>query len=161
MIPVVRSPRWTAPVALAVALLSLLLNGALLWGIRSPERWFGPVLLRTLDRLEADDARLRFEVRVPAGTPLSADVPLDEQLLVRVRTLLPIRTRIRLPIRSPLGSYNVSVPVRADVPIRTELPVRINHTLRLRTATREDLVLPLDVPVRDLPLDAIRESLHP
>lgn len=152
-------PRWVAPAALGVAALSLLLNGLFLWGLREPQRWLAPVLLRTLDRMEAEDTRLRYQLRVPAGTPLRADIPIDERLSVRVDTELPIRTRIQLPIRSPFGNYTVSVPVRADVPIRTELPVRIRHTLRLRTATQDEIVLPLEIRVRDLPLDLLRESL--
>lgn len=154
-------PRWVAPVALAVAALSLVLNVLLFWMLRSPERWLGPLVVRAADRLVAEDARLRYEVRVPVGTPLVADIPVDERLKVRVRAELPIRTRVRLPIRSPVGSYNVSVPVHADVPIRADLPVHIRHTLRLRTSTREELVLPLEIRVRDLPLDALRESLNP
>ncbi|MDQ3557493.1 MAG: hypothetical protein M3409_12080 [Gemmatimonadota bacterium] len=155
------SSRRTAWTALAVASVSLVLNAALLWSLRSPERWLAPVLLDALSRLEAEDARLRFEIRVPVGTPLSADVPLDERLSVRLNTELPIDTRIRLPIQSPLGSYTVSVPIRADLPIRTVVPVHIRHTLRLRSTVRQEVVLPIEVPVRSLPLEALRASLSP
>lgn len=153
--------RWVAPLALGAAALSLLLNVLLLWMFASPERWFAPTLLRTLDRLDAEDARLRFSVTVPAGTPLNADVPLDERLQVSINARLPIDTRVNLPIHSPLGNYNVAVPIRTSIPIRTQLPVHIQHTVRLRTSTRQGLLLPIEVPVRDLPLDAIRNSLHP
>ena len=153
--------RWVAPTALAIASASLLLNAVLFWALLSPERWLGPLLIRATDELVADDVRLRYEVRVPVGTPLSADIPIDERLKIRVRTQLPVRTRVRLPIRSPVGNYTVSVPLHADVPIRTDLPVHIRHTLRLRTSTREELVLPLEIRIRDLPLDALRESLNP
>lgn len=100
-------------------------------------------------------------MRVPAGTPLAADIPVDERLRVRINATLPIDTRIRLPIRSPLGNYEVAVPVRADLPIRTEIPLHIRHTLTLRTATREELLLPVDLRARELPLDALRESINP
>ncbi len=150
-----------ARLALGVAGASLLLNLLLLWAWRSPERILRPLLLRTVNRLEAEDAHLRFQVRVPAGTPLAADIPIDERLRLKIDATLPIDTRIRLPIRSPLGNYEVGVPVRADLPIRTEIPLHIRHTLTLRTATREEILLPVDLRVRELPLDALRMSLDP
>jgi hypothetical protein len=152
------SPRlvWAA---LLLATLSLALNVALLWSAGRSERWLGPVLLAALERLQAEDATLRVQLRVPVGTPLHADVPLDERVSVRIDTRLPIDTRLRLPIRSPLGSYTVDVPIQADVPVRTVVPLHIRHTLRVRTAVGEEMALPLEVRVRDLPLDALRRSL--
>ena len=152
---------WIAPAALAVALVSLAANAALLWKVRQPERLVAPALGRVLRRLAEQDARLRYEVRLPAGTPLHFDIPIDESYEVRLNTTLPINTTVTLPVRSPLGSYDVRVPVRADVPIHTVLPVRLRDTFRLRTETQAEIVVPLQVRVRDLPLDAIEKSLNP
>jgi hypothetical protein len=153
--------RWIAPVALVLALGSLVLNGMLLWRLREPERLAAPVVMRLLDRLEAEDARIRYEVRIPVGTPLHFDIPFDQRYNVRLNTVLPIDTRVRVPFRSPLGgTYQVSVPIRTDIPIRTTLPVHLRDTFRLRTETRAEIVAPLEIRVRDLPLDAVRETLQ-
>lgn len=152
--------KWIAPAALAVALVSLGLNAVLLWQLRHPERLAAPAVTRLLDRLEAEDARLRYSVRIPVGTPLNFDIPFDQRYNVRINTVIPIDTRVRVPFRSPLGgTYQVSVPIRTDIPIRTVLPVHLRDTFRLRTATRAEIVAPLEVRVRDLPLDAVREAL--
>lgn len=156
----VRRAGWIAPAALAVALVSLLMNGVLLWRLRHPERLAAPAVTRLLDRLEAEDARIRYQVRIPVGTPLHFDIPFDQRYSVRVNTVIPIDTRVRVPFRSPLGgTYQVSVPIRTDIPIRTTLPVHLRDTFRLRTATRAEIVAPLEIRVRDLPLDVVRESL--
>ncbi len=155
------SRAWIAPAALALAALSLALNGALLWALRSPERLAGPAVGRALDRLEKSDAKLRYEVRIPAGTPLHFDVPVDEGYLVQLRTTLPIDTEINLPIRTPFGTRTVSVPVNARIPIRQDVPVRLRDTFRLRTATQAEFVIPLEIRVRDLPLDALRQAIDP
>jgi hypothetical protein len=156
----IRSP-WIAPAALLLACASLALNAVLLWQLRAPERFAAPAAQRVLARLAASDAVIRYRVRIPAGTPLHFDVPFDQTYRLQINTHLPIDTRIQLPINSPLGSYRVAVPVRANVPIRTDLPVRLRDTFRLRTATRAEYVIPLELAVRDLPLDALSQALEP
>lgn len=151
--------RWLAPAALAVALLSLALNGVLLWALRNPERMLAPALGRVMERLKAQDATLRYTVRIPAGTPVHFDIPIDQRYNVRVNTTLPINTDINLPVNTPFGRRNVTVPVRTNIPIRTTLPVHLRDTFRLRTRTEAEIVVPLEIPIRDLPLDALQKSL--
>lgn len=155
-----RAP-WLAPAALAVALLSLALNVVFLLQLRAPERALGPAAARVLRRLAEEDARIQYQVRVPAGTPLHFDVPVDERYTVKLRATLPIDTRVQVPIRGPFGTSNVSVPIKTTLPIRTDVPVHITDTFRLRTQTRTEYVVPLEVRIRDLPLDEIERSLAP
>lgn len=157
-----RRAGWIAPAALAVALVSLGANAWLLLRLRHPERLAAPAVERALERLSAEDVRIRYQVRIPAGTPVHFDIPVDQQYRIKLNTHLPIDTRVRVPFRSPLGgTYQIALPIRADVPIRTEVPVHLRDTFRLRTQTRTELVVPLEVRVRDLPLDALRRSLNP
>lgn len=153
------TPTLVSIAALALAAVSLGLNVVLLQRLRHPERLAAPVLERALTRLADEDVRIPYTVRIPVGTPIHADVPVDESYRVRIDTRLPIDTRVRLALPTPLGDREVSVPVRADVPIRTTVPIRFRDTLELRTATRAEIVVPLEVRVRDLPLDALRRSL--
>lgn len=153
--------RWLAPAALAVALLSLALNGVLLWTLRNPERMLAPALGRVVDRLKEQGGSIKYTVRIPAGTPVHFDVPINQRYDVRVNTTLPINTTFTLPVNTPFGNRNVRVPVRADIPIRTSLPVHLRDTFRLRTQTEAEIVVPLEIPIRDLPLDALQASLKP
>lgn len=155
-----RSP-WIAPAALAVAVLSLAANAWLIAQLRAPERAAAPAIDRVLTRLAEQDARFKYEIRVPAGTPLHFDVPIDERYTVKLRTTLPINTDVKLPINTPFGRRTVTVPVRTNIPIRQDVPFHVVDTFRLRTQTRTEYVVPLEVRVRDLPLDEIRKSLDP
>jgi hypothetical protein len=150
-----------APVALGVAALSLAMNGVLLWKLQRPERLVGPMLEHAAAKLATSDEALRYTVRIPAGTPVRFDVPIDQTYRVKVDTHLPIDTRLILPIRTPVGRWNVPVPIRTDLPVHLDLPVRLHDTFRLRTATQTELKIPLEVRVRDLPLGAVRRSLSP
>jgi hypothetical protein len=153
--------RWMAPAALAVALCSLALNAVLLHRLREPERLAAPALDRVIQRIQEGDAVFRYDVRIPAGTPLHFDVPIDQRYDVRVNTTLPVNTTIQLPVNTPFGSRTVEVPVRANIPIRTNLPVHLRDTFRLRTETHAEMVFPLEIPLRDLPLAELRQALDP
>jgi hypothetical protein len=150
-----------APAALVLAVVSLALNTALLLKLREPEKVAAPAVRRVLGRLAESDAVVKYQVRIPAGTPLHFDVPVDQRYLVKLRTSLPIDTNLRLPVRSPLGTYTVNVPVKANIPIRQDVPVHIIDTLRLRTATKTEYVVPLELRLRDLPLKELSRALEP
>ncbi len=159
--PTILRSSWIAPAALGVALLSLAANAWLIAQLRSPERMAGPAVDRVLTRMAEQDARFKYEIRIPAGTPLHFDVPIDERYTVKLRTTLPINTDVKLPINTPFGRRTVTVPVRTNIPIRQDVPFHVVDTFRLRTATRTEYVVPLEVRVRDLPLAEIRKSLDP
>ncbi|HEU0012548.1 MAG TPA: hypothetical protein VFQ45_02655 [Longimicrobium sp.] len=153
--------RWIAPAALAAALLSLALNGVLLWMLRSPERLAAPALERAAARLKRSDAKIEYDVRIPAGTPVHFDIPVDERYTIKLNTRLPINTTLNLPVSTPLGRQNIRVPVRTTIPLRQDIPVHLRDTFRLRTRTEAEIVVPMQIPLRDLPLDEVARSLRP
>lgn len=153
-----------AGIALAAMVLAALALGAnlyLLWRLRGAEDRAVGTALRALDRLAAEDARVQYRIKLAAGTPLRLDIPVDERLRVDLNTQLPIDTRVRVPFNSPFGAHQVTIPIKTTVPIRTVVPLHVRHTFKLRTQTRDELVVPLEVRIRDLPLDELRKSLQP
>lgn len=158
--PVFRSP-WIAPLALLLAALSLGANGVLLWKLRRPERLMAPAVERVAAGLSRSNEAIKYTVRIPAGTPVSFDVPIDQRYVVKLRTTLPINTDVRVPFNTPFGNRVVSVPVRSTVPIRQDIPVHLVDTFHLRTRTNTEFVVPLEIKLKDLPLDALRRSLSP
>ncbi|HEX2189419.1 MAG TPA: hypothetical protein VHG51_11000 [Longimicrobiaceae bacterium] len=153
-----------AEIALAAALVAAVALGSsfyLLWRLRDAEGRAVQLGLRALDRLAAEDARLAYTIRLPAGTPIRLDIPVDERLRVNLNTQLPIDTRVQVPFRSPFGTHQVTIPIVTTVPIRTEVPLHIRHTFRLRTRTQDPIEVPLEVRIRDLPMAELRRSLQP
>ena len=150
-----------ALIAMVVAAAALGANLYLLWRLRGAESRAVGMALRALDRMAAADARVQYRIRLAAGTPLRLDIPVDERLRVDLNAQLPIDTQVRVPFRSPFGTHQVTVPIKTTVPIRTVVPLHVRHTFRLRTQTRDELVVPLEVRIRDLPLDELRKSLQP
>jgi hypothetical protein len=135
---------WLAGLALFAALLSLLLNLHLLAKLREAERAVAP-LLPLIESLADSDGPLRPEIRIPSGTPIDLDIPIDERVTIRVDTLLSIDARVVLPLRSPLGNYDVPVPVRGTLPLRGDVPVHLRHTFQLRTRTNAPILIPLEI----------------
>jgi hypothetical protein len=157
---VLRSPV-VAPLALFLAALSLGVNGMLLWKLRHPERLLAPSLQRVAASLQRSDAAIHYTVRIPAGTPVDFDIPVDQRYVVKLRTTLPIHTDVQLPFNTPLGRRVVTVPVRTTIPLRQDIPVHLTDTFHLRTATRAEYVVPLEIKVKDLPVDALTRALQP
>lgn len=158
--PVFRSP-WIAPLALLLAAVSLGTNAVLLYKLRRPERLLAPALDRVAGKLGESDASIKYTVRIPAGTPVSFDVPIDESYTIKLRTSLPINTTVRVPVSTPFGNRQINIPVRTNIPIRQDVPVRLVDTFHLRTRTNAEYVIPLEVKLKDLPMDALRQSLQP
>ncbi|MEX2581959.1 MAG: hypothetical protein WD766_01720 [Gemmatimonadota bacterium] len=130
--------------AIAVAVLSLSINVYLALRIREAERVLAPAR-ELMESLTIEDGSLRTDIRIPVGTPLNLDVPIDERVTIRIDTIIPIRTQVTVPLRSPVGNYDIPVPIRANVPLRANLPLRLRHTFRLRSETSEPIVVPIVV----------------
>lgn len=154
-------PPWIAPAALVVALASLALNGVLLHRLQRPERMLAPALDRVAERLHQSDAAIRYTVRIPAGTPVSFDIPVDQRYVVNLRTSLPINTDVRVPFNTPFGNRTITIPVRANVPLRQDIPVHLVDTFHLRTQTNAAYTVPLEIKLKDLPMDALRQAVAP
>lgn len=139
-------PRWVAPLALAVAALALAVSASVFLALRSPER----LVERVLTRMADEHGQIAHTVRIPAGTPLSLDIPINERFRIGVDTVLPLRTTVRVPIRGPLGTAYVNVPIRSEVPIRSAIPLEVHHTFRLRTRTTQPIEIPLRFSLKEL-----------
>jgi hypothetical protein len=150
-----------APAALAIALVSLALNGVLLRRLQHPERTLAPALDRVAERLKQSDAAIKYTVRIPAGTPVSFDIPIDQRYTVNLRTTLPINTDVRVPFNTPLGNRVITIPVRTTIPLRQDIPVHLVDTFHLRTQTNAEYVVPLEIKLKDLPVDALGKALAP
>src|ERR1041384_4402558 len=89
---------WIAPLALLLAAGSLGANGVLLYKLRRPERMLAPALERVSAQLQESNASIKYTVRIPAGTPVGFDVPIDQSYTIKLRTSLPINTTVRVPV---------------------------------------------------------------
>jgi hypothetical protein len=139
-----------APLALALAAISILLNCYLLFQLAHPERLVEPIVADLTRDLVDEQGVISYDLRIPQGTPLALDLPIDERFSVAVDTVIPLNTTVRVPIRGPLGVARVAVPIRADIPLRTRLPLHIRHTFRLRTETTQPITIPIRLRVEDL-----------
>lgn len=145
-----RAGRLVAPAALALAALSIVINLYLVAQLRSPERWALPAIERALGPLTGDDGVVSYTVRIPAGTPLELDIPVDERFTIDVDTVIPINTTVRVPFDTPVGRRAIVLPIRTNIPVRQRLPLHVSHTFELRTRTTRDIEVPLRIRLRDL-----------
>jgi hypothetical protein len=141
-----RLPRLLPALALAVAAAALAVSATVYWTLRHPER----LLDRALGSMADSSGVIVYTVRIPRGTPLNLDIPVNERFRIAVDTVLPINTTGRVPIRGPLGTAHVNVPIRSNVPIHAQVPLEVHHTFRLRTRTTQPIEIPLRFSLKEL-----------
>ncbi|MEN9938874.1 MAG: hypothetical protein RLZZ387_5453 [Chloroflexota bacterium] len=109
---------------------------------------------------DAGDDVIRISVPLNQPIPVVASVPIRKTITVPIDTTITLDTEFTVPLKTPLGTYNVPVPIRGDVPIKLEAPVVIDETVEIKTTITLDTTLPLELPVRDTPLAAYLEQLR-
>lgn len=147
---------------LAVLLaLSLALHAATiytLWQARNAARTQALALAEEIDAAGEDVIR----VRVPLNQPIQveASVPIRKTISVPIDTTIRLDTTFDVPVETPLGTYNVTVPFKNDVPIKLTAPVTLDETVQISTTIELDTELPLALPVSETPLAAYLARLR-
>jgi hypothetical protein len=150
-----------ALIVLAVlTLLSLALNGVVIYGLLKAQR----IALDTLSDARAivtsfDDATISYTVEVDQEIPVAATVPFYEEVAVPINTVLPIETTVVVPINLGVISYSLDVPINTIIPVDLEVTVPISKTVDIVTTVPLDLEVPIEIPLADTPLADYVEEL--
>ena len=159
------SRSWIAPIALIVAVISLLLNVILLITLRN----FGKdgigaaeqVRAAAIDSVDQSVSFVRdlrvngIHVDFPISQTLQIkrDIPLNLDLTFPIRTNIPIDTIVSIPINLGIGGTRlIDIPISATVPINLNIPVKINRTFSLDLPLDINFVLPFDLEGDQPPL---------
>jgi hypothetical protein len=103
---------------------------------------------------------ITYTVTLSQTVPVEADVPFKKQFNVQLKTTVPIKTEVLVPIRTPLGTFNVNVPIDTQVPINTTVPVEIDQTLHISAMVPLQMHLPVSIEVRKTALSDYLDRLQ-
>ncbi len=84
-----------------------------------------------------------YQVHIEQSLPVSFTVPLSQTVSVPISTTFPINTEATIPLRTPIGTFPITIPIQAVVPVnlRPEVPLRLSVPI---SAT---VPVVLDVPI--------------
>ena len=135
------SARFLLVASLVVGLLLLGLNLYLLGLLRSLDedarRAAERVALAESAVLRAADAVERGPIEVPikleADLPVQTSFRFQQSFQVPVQTEIPLDTTFQVPISTPLGNFEVPLPLKVKVPIDAQVPVAFDQTIPIST----------------------------
>lgn len=111
----------------------------------------------------AKQSTITYQLPINQQLPINLDVPISRNLNVPIKTSVRLQQTIDLPIDTPLGSFNVPVPVDATIPIDTSVPINFDQTIAISATVPIKLDLPIQVDLgasQVAPLlDRLRERL--
>ncbi len=151
---------------------SLLLNGAVIWyglryreQIRELRRTVRKMLHEAMVDLKGlEELSLHLDVQVRDSLPVATDIPLEEEMTVRVRGEIPVQQTLTTPVTVKASGIKVpvqvTIPLDFVVPIDMEMPVSIEHQVPVRTVVPIELDLPLDIDLSETELGAFAEEVR-
>lgn len=152
--PRVRGTHWSLKVlvgiALIIALLSLALNGLLIYRLVAVQQKATESVDRaiaTLDKLGQEG--FHYEYRFNQTIPFSGDIPFKQDLVFPFEGTIPIDTTIEVPIDAGLVKTTIPVRVNTSVYVNTSVPVSIDETFHISTSIPVDLTIPIDIKPGD------------
>jgi len=105
---------------------------------------------------------ITYTVTLSQTVPVAvrADVPFQKQFNVRLKTTVPIKTEAKVPIKTPLGTFDVNVPIDTQVPIDTTIPVQIDQTLHISAEVPLQMQVPIAIEIRETALSGYLDRLQ-
>jgi hypothetical protein len=76
----------------------------------------------------------------------------SEVITVPISYTLPINTQVSVPLRTPLGTFPINVPVFASVPIQLTPTVPLNLGVPVSMTIPVAIDVPINVALADTPL---------
>ena len=150
--------------SLAIALISLALNGLLIYRLMAVQQKATDAVDRaiaTLDKLGKEG--FHYEYHFNRTIPFSGDIPFKQDLVFPFEGTIPIDTTINVPIDAGLIKTTIPVRVNTSVYVNTEVPISIDETFHVSTTIPVDMTIPIDIkpddPVIQELIDEIRDWL--
>ena len=175
-----RGARFLIVLLFVLVLLSLALNGYLVWQwltLRSQAL----VLAGQADELRqsalntvaqfrqelqgSDEWTFQYDVQIDESLPVEAVVPFRERLDVPIETTVPISQAVEAVFDLEIPQFGlripveVTVPVQLEVPIALSVPVEIDHDVVVQTTVPISLEVPIVIDLADVGLARTIELL--
>lgn len=136
---------------LVLSLLSLALSGFLLYRLLTVRQTVAEGLDAAITALEGlGGDGLYYEYRFQQAIPVSADIPIEQELFFPFRGSFPINTAVEVPINTGiLGTIVVEVPIDTSVYVSTSVPIHVDETFHVSTTIPMSMTIPIDLQAED------------
>ena len=146
-----RSLRMITGFCLLISLLSLALSGFLFFSLLKVRQTFNDGLetaIQAIDSFEGEG--FQYDYRFERMIPVSASIPIEQELAFPFEGEIPINTTVQVPIDAGiLGTFNVSIPINTSVYVDTSVPVKVEQRFEVSTTIPVSMTIPIDIQPGD------------
>lgn len=146
-----RSLRLVVGICLFISLLSLALSGFLFFNLLKVRQTFSEGLdtaIQAIDSFEGEG--FRYEYRLERTVPISASIPIEQDLVFPFSGDIPINTTVRVPIDAGiLGTFDLDIPINTTVAVDTAVPVKVDQRFEVSTTLPVSMTIPIAVQADD------------
>lgn len=104
--------------------------------------------IAALDTLEGKG--VRYDYRFNKTIPISASIPIKQDLIFPFRGNFPINTTVKVPVDAGvLGKFVVEVPINTSVPVSVSVPIHVDQTVNVSTTLPISMTIPIDIKADD------------
>ena len=161
-----RALRFMVGLCLIISLLSLALSVFMLYSLFSVRQTAVEELDAAIEALdEFGKEGFHYEYPLNQEIPVSADIPIRQELSFPVEGTVPVNTTIEVPINAGvLGTFIVEVPIDTSIHVKTVVPIRVDESFYIETTIPVSMTVPIDIqpddPGMQKLLNGIREWIE-
>ena len=153
---------WVAiGITLALSLLSLALNGVLIYKLLDTRQKAIAHVEQAIAALENVAAKgFHYEYEFDRTIPFSGDIPFQQDIVFPFEGTIPFNTTVKVPIDMGLLQTEIEVPVDTSVYVNTSVPISVDETIHVDTEIPVSMTIPIDIQPNDPELQKMVDSLR-
>jgi hypothetical protein len=97
-------------------------------------------------------ASIDYAVEIRETVPVSMTLRYSEVITVPISYTLPLNTQVLVPLRTPLGTFPINVPVFTTIPIKLTPTVPLSLAVPVSMTIPVAIDVPISVALEDTPL---------
>jgi hypothetical protein len=133
-----------------VALISLAINIWLINTLSGVRRQAGQGAALAAQAIgDLSQSSIDYQVHLEKSLPVSLTVPISQTLSIPINTTLPINTEATIPLKTPIGTFPITIPIQATVPVNLQPSVPIRLSVPISTTVPVILDVPIHVAISD------------
>jgi hypothetical protein len=151
---------------LIISLLSLALSAFMVYSLFSVRQTAVEGLDAAIEALDSFGGQgFHYEYALEKDIPISASIPIKQELDFPVEGTFPINTTIEVPIEAGiLGTFVVEIPIDTSIDLKTSVPIHVDESFDIETTIPVSMTIPIDIQpddpaMQDL-LKGVREWLE-
>ncbi len=98
------------------------------------------------------NATIDYPVEIREAIPISMTIHYSDTVVVPISYTLPVNTNVSIPLRTPLGTFPINVPIALNVPIRLTPTVPLNLAVPVSMTIPINIDVPIHVDLATTPL---------